>query len=241
MSNEEPDQDRISRRMNLCEERIGYRFQDQNLLRQALTHSSCAQSRLECNERLEFLGDAILGMVICRHLYETFPERREGQLTQQKSGLVSRNTCARVAARLGTADIILVGRGLQAIPDSIHAALVESLIAAIYFDGGIEEAAAFILRVFEDELQLSSQGEPDNYKSVLQEETQRTCNKAPTYTIVEQRGPDHAREYCIAVLIEGQQFDCAWGRSKKEAEQGAALNALRVIRPQLLAADDEQG
>lgn len=238
MSNDESDPDRVAHRMKVCEERIGYEFRNQDLLRQSLTHSSCALSRLDCNERLEFLGDAILGMVICRYLYETFPERREGQLTQQKSGLVSRSTCARVAARLGTDDMILVGRGLQAIPQSIHAALVESLIAAIYLDGGISAAGDFILRVFEEELQQSNQGEPENYKSTLQEETQRTCNRAPSYKMIEQRGPDHAREYCVAVQIEGRQYQSAWGRSKKEAEQRAAMNALKIIRPELLTTDE---
>lgn len=239
MSTEIPGQDRVSYRMKLCEERIGYSFHDQDLLRQSLTHSSCAVSRLDSNERLEFLGDAVLGMVICRYLYEQFPDRREGQLTQQKSSLVSRSTCARVAAQLGTEDMILVGRGLQAIPDSVHAALVESLIAAIYLDGGTEAAAAFILRSFRGELETCDQGEPENYKSMLQEETQRTTNAAPTYVIVDQRGPDHAREYCIAVEMQGQQFDAAWGFSKKEAEQKAAFNALKIINPDLLAADNE--
>ncbi len=225
--------------MQLCEERVGYRFQNQALLRQSLTHSSSASSRLDCNERLEFLGDAVLGMVICRYLYERFPDRREGQLTQQKSSLVSRTTCVRVAQQLGTADIILVGRGLQAIPESIDAALIESLIAAIYLDGGIEAATTFILRSFGQILEHCSSGEPENYKSLLQEETQRCSNLVPRYLIVDQRGPDHAREYCIAVNIDEQQFGAAWGRSKKEAEQKAALIALQVIKPELLVAESK--
>ena len=237
MSNDLPSPDRVSRQMKLCEERIGYCFQNQALLRQSLTHSSSACSRLECNERLEFLGDAVLGMVICRYLFERFPERREGQLTQQKSSLVSRTTCARVAQHLGAAELILVGRGLQAIPESIDAALVESLIAAIYLDGGIDAAADFILRVFDQELQHCISGEPENYKSILQEETQRTSNIAATYLVVGQRGPDHAREYCMAVEIDGRQFDPAWGRSKKEAEQKAAMHALQVVSPELLNAE----
>ena len=239
MSSDFPTEDPVSSRMSLCEERIGYRFKNQDLLRQSLTHSSYATTRLDCNERLEFLGDAILGMVMCRYLYEQFPDQREGRLTQQKSSLVSRSTCARVAKRLGATEMILVGRGLQAIPESIDAALVESLIAAIYLDGGIDEAADFILRSFSDELEYSSNGDPENYKSVLQEETQRTTKLAPSYLVVDQRGPDHAREYCVAVEIEGQSFDTAWGRSKKEAEQKAAMNALRAIKPGLLTPNGE--
>ena len=225
--------------MRLCEERIGYQFENRALLRQALTHSSSASSRLDCNERLEFLGDAVLGMVVCHYLYERFPDRHEGYLTQQKSSLVSRTTCARVGHQLGTADIILVGRGLQTIPESITAALIESLIAAIFLDGGITAATTFIMKIFGQELEHCSSSEPDNYKSLLQEETQRSCNLAPAYLIIDQRGPDHAREYCIAVNIDDQQFNAAWGRSKKEAEQKAALMALQVIRPELLVAESK--
>ncbi|MCH2202034.1 MAG: ribonuclease III [Fuerstiella sp.] len=239
MSTNLPTRERVASQMKLCEERIGYEFRSQALLQQSMTHSSCASSRLDSNERLEFLGDAILGMVICRYLYDQFPDRREGQLTQQKSSLVSRTTCARVARRLGASDLILVGRGLQEIPESIDAALVESLIAAIYVDGGIEAAEAFILRCFDEELKLCNSGEPENYKSTLQEETQRTRSIGPTYLIVDQRGPDHAREYCMAVEFEGRQYEPAWGWSKKEAEQKAAMNALLIINPDLLAVESD--
>lgn len=238
MESDFSNDDRVTRRMRLCEERIGYRFQDQGLLRQSLTHSSSATSRLGSNERLEFLGDAILGMIICRELYDRYPERREGQLTQEKSRLVSGATCARVARQLGSTDMILVGRGLQSIPESIDAALVESLIAAIYLDGGIDEARGFIIRCFQEEIANCGKGEPENYKSILQEETQRTTNSAPSYVIVEQRGPDHAREYCVLVRIDDREFDSAWGRSKKEAEQKAAMNALRIIDSSLLTPPD---
>ncbi len=238
MESDFSNDDRITRRMRLCEERIGYRFRDQGLLRQSLTHSSSATSRLGSNERLEFLGDAILGMIICRELYDRYPERREGQLTQEKSRLVSGATCARVARQLGSTDMILVGRGLQSIPESIDAALVESLIAAIYLDGGIDEARGFIIRCFQEEIANCGKGEPENYKSILQEETQRTTNSAPSYVIVEQRGPDHAREYCVLVQIDDREFDSAWGRSKKEAEQKAAMNALRIIDSSLLTPPD---
>jgi len=234
MDSDLQNDDRVARRMRLCEERIGYRFRNQDLLRQSLTHSSSAASRLGSNERLEFLGDAILGMVICQELYNRYPERREGQLTQEKSRLVSGATCARVARQLGSTDMILVGRGLQSIPESIEAALVEALIAAIYLDAGIDEARTFIIRCFQDEIASCGRGEPENYKSILQEETQRTSNNSPNYIIVDQRGPDHAREYCVSVQIEDREFESAWGRSKKEAEQKAALNALHVIDSRLV-------
>jgi len=180
----------------------------------------------------------VLGMVICRHLYEQFPDRREGMLTQQKSRLVSGTTCTEVALGLGARDMILVGRGLQGIPDSIAAALVESLIAGIYLDGGLDAATSFIHRCFASELKRSSIGEPENYKSLLQEETQRVHNFAPSYVLLEDRGPDHAKEYCVAVEISEQRYEAAWGRTKKEAEQKAALNALLLLNPELVEADD---
>lgn len=216
-------------RFRLCEDRIGYRFRNQAILKRSLTHSSCASTRLDCNERMEFLGDAVLGMVICEYLYANFPERREGQLTQQKSYLVSRSACAVVGARLGLEELILVGKGLQSIPESLKAAVVESIIAAIYLDGGYAPAQEFILSAFQTELNGCQDLDTDNYKSLLQEETQRDGKLTPTYIIVEQRGPDHAREFLVAVEIGERRFDAAWGRSKKEAEQKAAMNALDAI------------
>ncbi|GAB5443855.1 MAG: hypothetical protein Fues2KO_42040 [Fuerstiella sp.] len=211
------------------ERRLGYVFSDRRLLLRALTHSSCAVTRLECNERMEFLGDAVLGMVICEFLYHKHPDRREGLLTQQKSRLVSRSVCMQVGSRLKLDELLLVGKGLQTIPDSLIAAGVESVIAAIYLDGGIEPAAEFIHRVFRKELSASDAAEAENYKSILQEETQRDGVTVPKYVILEERGPDHAREFCVAVELDEQRFEAAWGRSKKEAEQKAAMNALNSM------------
>lgn len=215
-----------------CENRIGYTFQDRNILRRGLTHSSCASTRLDCNERMEFLGDAVLGMVICEHIFHRYPDRREGQLTQLKSHLVSRAVCTQVGERLGLEELIFVGKGLQSIPDSLKAAVVESIIAAIYLDGGIQPASEFIMRAFEPELDGCGEADAENYKSTLQEETQRDGSLVPKYVIVEQRGPDHAREFLVAVELGDQQFESAWGRSKKEAEQKAAMNALSAIKPE---------
>lgn len=209
-----------------CESKLDYEFRDQQIVLQALTHSSRATTRLDCNERMEFLGDAILGVVICEYLYERYPDFREGQLTQIKSHIVSRAVCAKVADALRLQDLMLVGKGLRDIPDSMKAAVVESLIAAIYLDGGFDEARHFIRRVFRDEIDQSENVETDNYKSLLQEETQRHGRITPQYVIVEQRGPDHAREFNVAVQLGERTFDSAWGRSKKQAEQKAARIAL---------------
>lgn len=209
-----------------CENRIGYRFRDRALLRRCLTHSSSAETRLDSNERLEFLGDAVLGLIICEHLFQLFPDQREGQLTQMKSWLVSRQTCARVARALNLEPLIFVGRGLQQIPESILSAVVESLIAGVYFDGGLESARAFILSAFGEELRLCRPLDAENYKSQLQEYTQRELSCTPEYFVQEESGPDHAREFLVAARVGDCTFPSGRGRSKKEAEQQAARNAL---------------
>lgn len=216
-------------RLKTCEERIGYAFSDSELLLRSLTHSSSATTRLDCNERMEFLGDAVLGIVICEFLYLKFPEKREGELTQHKSFLVSRQVCAQVGERLDLQELILVGKGLQTIPSSLKAAVIESIIAAIYLDGGYEAAKNFILSSFAEELENCDSVDTENYKSLLQEETQRGGVHTPKYVILDQRGPDHAREFQIAVEVGEQQFDPAWGKSKKEAEQQAAMFALEAM------------
>ncbi len=222
MSSAEEINDLLTR----CETRIQYVFRDRQLLRRCLTHSSSAETRLDSNERLEFLGDAVLGLVICEHLFQLFPEQREGQLTQMKSWLVSRQTCARVAKTLDLEPLILVGRGLQQIPESILSACVESLTAGVYFDGGMEAARQFILRAFAEELQSCRPLDVENFKSQLQEYTQRELSCTPEYTVVEETGPDHAREFLIAARVGAQLFPAGRGRSKKEAEQQAAKHAL---------------
>lgn len=212
-----------------CETRIGYEFRDKALLRRCLTHSSSAETRLDSNERLEFLGDAVLGLLICEHLFQLYPDQREGQLTQMKSWLVSRQTCARIARTLELESLVFVGRGLQVIPDSILSAVVESLVAGIYFDGGLDAARSFILAAFRTELTLCQPVDAENFKSQLQEHTQRELGKTPDYVVREETGPDHAREFIIAARVGDLYFEGGRGRSKKEAEQQAARNALLAL------------
>ena len=216
--------------LSLCETRIEYQFQDRTLLRRCLTHSSSAETRLDSNERLEFLGDAVLGLVICDHLFQLYPEQREGQLTQMKSYLVSRQVCARVARLLEIAPLILVGRGLQSIPESILSAVIESLIAGIYFDGGLSAARDFILFGFREELALCRPLDTENFKSQLQEYTQRELGTTPEYLLLEETGPDHAREFGVAARVKDAVFEIGRGRSKKEAEQHAARNAVLSLQ-----------
>ena len=135
-----------------CERQIRYRFNDQNLLKQALTHSSCANSHVESNERLEFLGDAVLGLVISDILYKRFPFLPEGDLSRIKSVVVSRKKCKKVATRLGLKDYLFTGRAINVVPDSLVANVMEAVIGAVFLDGGFEEARRFVEEFFLPEL-----------------------------------------------------------------------------------------
>lgn len=217
-------------RLPLCQERLGYQFHNEELLRSALTHASGALHRLASNERLEFLGDALLGAVICELLFRDHPQFLEGELTRIKSHVVSRQTCARVSITLGLGDFVIVGKGVTntpTIPMSILADLFESIIAAIYLDGGYAIVQAFIERQLSGEVEATiANGNGDNYKSLLQQYSQRHHNCTPEYELVEERGPDHAKQFYIHAVIEDRSFEAAWGQNKKDAEQLAARNAL---------------
>ena len=228
----------------LCQERLQYKFRDVSLLESALTHASGAEHRLASNERMEFLGDAILGGVVCERLFRDFPEYLEGELTRLKSIVVSRTTCAKVSAALGLAEFLILGKGMTTNPDvpmSVLAAVLESLVAAIFLDGGREPAQEFVERVLEPEIKLAAAGMMGrNYKSQLQQLAQREHGVTPNYRLLDERGPDHNKCFHVAAEIGGQRFAPAWGRSKKESEQRAAANALGVMTGEAipLATDD---
>jgi ribonuclease-3 len=221
-------------RLAKCEEIIGYRFQDKQLLSAALTHASGAQHRLASNERLEFLGDAILGAVVCEMLYRQFPEMLEGQLTKIKSVVVSRQTCAKISKSLGLAVVLIVGKGMSAgrsVPRSLLADVFESLVAAVYLDGGSEAARHLVIRLLEPEIALAASGaSDDNYKSLLQQVVQRDFGATPSYQLLEEQGPDHNKYFRVSAEFDGRGFPPAWGRNKKEAEQRAARNALALLK-----------
>jgi ribonuclease-3 len=220
-------------KMRLCEQLIQYEFVDKSLLLAALTHASGADTRLLSNERMEFLGDAILGMVICQHLFDEYPQFLEGDLTKIKSIVVSRSTCARISKRLGLGQCLLVGKGMQnntKIPNSLLSDVLESLVAAIRIDGGLAAAHDFIARLFFPEVISAVAGELDgNYKSFLQQHAQRHFRTAPVYRLVDEYGPDHQKQFKIRVEIGQREFAPAWGRNKKQAEQRAAHNALAQL------------
>jgi ribonuclease-3 len=217
-----------------CERRIGYVFRDKMMLRAALTHASGAEHRLASNERLEFLGDAILGAVVCETLYHQFPQYQEGDLTKIKSIVVSRQTCAKLSEALGLQEFLILGKGMSSspsVPPSLLADVFESLVAAIYLDGGDAACRQFINAYVNPEVELCALGEMGgNYKSLLQQFAQREFGSTPSYHLMDEKGPDHSKAFKIAAFVGGQRYHPAWGRNKKEAEQRAACNALSELK-----------
>ncbi|MBA4062184.1 MAG: ribonuclease III [Isosphaera sp.] len=216
-----------------CQDAIGYRFRRPELLRAALTHTSGANTRAASNERLEFLGDSVLGLVTCELLFARFPDYQEGDLTKVKSAVVSRKTCARFSQELGLGDFLFLGKGIGhygVIPPNMLADVFESLIAAIFLDGGWDEARAFVTRFVGPELdRLGSDAVSSNSKSQLQTVVQREYGGTPRYVVLDEQGPEHQRSFKVAAVVGDHRFPAAWGRTKKEAELKAAVNALADI------------
>ncbi len=220
------------------EKAIGYRFRNISLLQNALAHSSYANERwhdsLKSNERLEFLGDSVLGMTVADHLYRNFPNRPEGELTRMRADMVCEKTLAGVACRIGLGQHLLLGHGEEQgggrSRESILADAVESVIAACYLDGGFEPAADFIRRFILCDVPVERLHNVD-YKTTLQELVQRKKDQVLTYTLVGESGPDHQKEFRVAVDLNGKRVGEGVGRSKKRAEQEAARVAIEVLFP----------
>lgn len=214
---------------------LGYTFSDVALLRRSLTHASLTEERSDSNERMEFLGDAVLGLIVCESIYERYPKMLEGDMTKIKSLVVSRQTCADLAKSLGLDKALSMGKGMTApgmteIPMSLAAASVESVVAAMYLDGGFAPVRA-LLRSRLDPLidEAAKSRHQQNYKSFLQQHAQQNRLNPPIYRVLDEQGPDHAKCFKIAVEIGDQRFTPSWGQAKKRAEQEAALNALREL------------
>ncbi len=224
----------LPEKLELCETILEYRFLDRDLLEQCLTHASVSKTRLYSNERLEFLGDAILGAIVCEMLYHQFPDSPEGELTRLKSSLVSRNTCAAITKELGIDRCLFLGKGLgvhDEIPLSIQAGVIEALVAGVYFDGGMEACRRMIERLLKSRLgRTTSFDRARNFKSQLQQLSQKSFGETPIYQVLDEKGPDHSKCFQISAVIGPQTYPSAWGNSKKEAEQRAAYNALSEIQ-----------
>lgn len=216
-----------------CQEVIAYRFRKPELLRAALTHTSGANTRAMSNERLEFLGDSVLGLVTCKQLYVRFPDYQEGDLTKVKSVVVSRKTCAQFSRELGLGGFLFLGRGVSTggeIPANMLADVFEALVAAIFLDGGWEAAKEFVLRFIGPEVErVAREALAANSKSQLQQVTQKASGSTPRYFLMDEKGWDHEKFFKVAVQVDDCWFPAAWGRTKKEAESKAALNALAEI------------
>ena len=216
-----------------CQSQLGYVFQNKELLRTALTHASGADTPPQSNERMEFLGDAVLGYVICDHLFKILPNTPEGDMTKVKSSVVSRFTCQKICKQLGLDKFLILGRGMGSanrIPDSIFANTLEAFIAAVYLDGGMDAARTFVLRVFRQDIEeMLKNSDAYNYKSVLQQHCQRYEGHTPEYKVLDIQGPAHRKTFNVQVRVGERVFPSAWGVTKKEAEQRAAENALAVL------------
>ncbi|MDY6832315.1 MAG: ribonuclease III [Thermodesulfobacteriota bacterium] len=222
----------------LLEQHLGYRFTDTGLLAKALRHSSYvneqADPAVEDNERLEFLGDAALSLCIGHLLMARFPELSEGDLSQTRAGLVNAAWLADIGRSMDLGEHVLLGKGEEQTngrnKDSILANAVEALLGAIYLDGGFDAVMAVVKRKFETDIDaLAVLDMNRNYKSLLQELTQATDGKAPTYEIIEETGPDHDKTFHCRVLAGGIRAE-GTGKNKKAAQQDAARTALALIK-----------
>ena len=216
-----------------AEKILGHTFNSRDLLKESLTHASIADNRLDSNERMEFLGDAVLDLIICEALYRKFPSYQEGDLTKIKSAVVSRRTCAEVATETGLTDLLITGKGISSrsmMPSSLAAAVYESIVAALYLDGGFDVVKQYVLRTMGPKVEeIASNTHQQNYKAVLQQHAQKMLGATPMYELLDEKGPDHSKCFEVCVAIDGRRFTSAWGPNKKMAEQKAALLALEEL------------
>ena len=221
--------------MKTLEEKLGYTFQDPALLENALTHSSRAnesRGKLPSNERLEFLGDSILGMVVADHLYRNHPDLPEGELTRTRAALVCEESLVEVARELGLGEYLRLGKGESSgggrERPSIQADAVEAVLAAIYLDGGIGSARKFIQKYILSR-EIAGLTKPLDHKTALQELVQRESGQVLQYRLVGEEGPDHNKRFFVEVDLNGKSVGSGSGRSKKEAEQMAAQAAISTL------------
>ena len=223
--------------MDELESKLEYRFHDRALLLTALSHSSFANENKSAgymsNERLEFLGDSVLGQVVASHLYLSFPKMPEGQMTRLRAELVCEQSLYEVARKLELGTYIRLGKGEEHTGgrerESILADAVEAVIAAMYLDGGLAVAKRFIDSFILSKLSLMETHPLSDYKTALQEHVQRRSGQTLSYELVEESGPDHKKSFTMRVSLNGKPIGTGSGHTKKEAEQYAAKNGLEEI------------
>jgi ribonuclease III len=216
------------------EDRLGYSFKNKKLLAQAFIHRSFYNEHRdqihEHNERLEFLGDSILGLLISDYLYQNLPTQAEGELSRLRAHLVEAGTCAKFLLKLGLAPFVLLGKGERTNEgrgrETILADLFEALLGAIYIDAGIAEVKRLFWMHFEKEIQGILENPARNWKAELQDYSQKKYQKPPIYKVISETGPDHSKIFLVAAMLDEVEVGQGQGSSKKEAEQAAAQDAI---------------
>ncbi len=227
----------LLRKAPLIEERLDYLFQNRQLLLLAFVHRSFYNEHRELveahNERLEFLGDSVLGLVVSDFLYNHLPKHAEGELSHLRAHFVGATSCATFLQQLELAEYVLLGKGEKANQgrgrERILADLFEALVGAIYLDGGLEAAKKFLLNHFDEALIASALEPQRNWKAELQDYSQRKHQKLPSYQLLEQLGPDHSKRFLVAVFVGDREVGRGEGPSKKQAEVQAAYEALKKL------------
>lgn len=227
----------ILQHISEIESKIGYVFKDKNLLALAFIHRSFVNENRDAfghNERLEFLGDSILGMLIAEYLYRQLPKTPEGELSCYRSKLVEASSCVNYIQKLDLGHYMLLGKGERLNDgrgrDTILADLFEAVMGAILLDGGIDAAKNFLFNNFNEEIQLILSTPVYNSKAQLQDFCQKKFQKTPTYVVLEESGPDHSKVFKISVVINDHEMGHGEGTSKKEAQQAAAADALNRLK-----------
>lgn len=219
------------------QEKIGFKIDSIELLEMALTHSSYAnesKGKFQHNERMEFLGDSILSLIVSDYLFTTYPDVSEGNLTKKRAVVVSERSLVSMAEEISLGSYILLGRGEESTGGrqraSILADAFESLIAAVYLNGGLDVARSFVLKYITKAIEMSFNGQGfRDYKTELQEKLQRRSDSEIEYRIVSEQGPDHDKVFVAEVNFDGNSIGSGTGKSKKEAEQQAASNAMNTL------------
>lgn len=227
----------LNSHLSEAEDRLGYRFKNKKLLAQAFIHRSFYNEHRdfvqEHNERLEFLGDSILGLLISDYLYHHLPSQAEGELSRLRAHLVEAGSCARFLLKLDLASFVLLGKGEKMNEgrgrETILADLFEALLGAIYLDAGIVEVRRLFWAHFEKEIQERLENPTRNWKAELQDYSQKKYQKPPTYVVLSETGPDHSKIFHVAALLDQKQVGQGKGSSKKEAEQAAAQDAIHQL------------
>lgn len=220
---------------SIIEGKIGYTFKDKAHLALAFVHRSFVNENREYvqnhNERMEFLGDSVLGLLVADYLYKYLPSTPEGELSYLRSRLVEASSCVVYVQSLGLAQFVLLGKGERMNDgrgrESILADLFEAIIGAIYLDGGLEAARRFLFKNFSKEIDSILKMPLRNWKAILQDYSQKAHQEAPVYKVLGEAGPDHSKMFHVSVYINGKEVGMGNGASKKEAQQAAAANALQ--------------